>query len=61
MGNVLVATVGTQEGRVLRVVRQPFAVTLTDHPDLDVNAGWTMRVDQARELAEALMNTTSVS
>ena len=41
------------------MVRQPFAVTLTDHPDLAVHAGWTMRVDQARELGEALVKAAS--
>jgi hypothetical protein len=58
MAAELVATVGISDGRVLRVVRQPFAVMLTDHPDPAVHSGWTMRVDQARELGEALLRAT---
>ncbi len=50
-----VATIGISDGRVLHVVRQAYAVTLTDHPDPAVHSGWTMRVDQARELGEALL------
>lgn len=51
----LVATVGI-EGRALHVIRQPFAITLTDHPQPTlVHSGWTMRPDQARALAHALL------
>jgi hypothetical protein len=51
----LVATVGI-EGRALHVVRQPFAITLTDHPHPTlVHSGWQMRPDQARALAAALL------
>jgi hypothetical protein len=34
-------------------------VTLTEHPDLAVHAGWTMRVDQAQELGQALLNAAA--
>jgi hypothetical protein len=51
----LIASVGI-EGRQLHVVRQPFAITLTDHPQPTlVNSGWTMRHDQAHALAHALL------
>jgi hypothetical protein len=51
----LVATVGI-DGRALHVVRQPFAITLTDHPQPTVvHSGWSMRHDQARALAHALL------
>jgi hypothetical protein len=53
-----VASVGISDGRVLQVVRHPFAVTLSDHPDPNVHSGWTMRVDQARELRDALDRAT---
>ncbi|MHB1808280.1 MAG: hypothetical protein ACYCU0_03165 [Solirubrobacteraceae bacterium] len=39
------------------VVRYDFAVRLTDHPEPSVHAGWTMRVEQAREAGEALASS----
>jgi hypothetical protein len=51
----LIASVGI-EGRQLHVVRQPFAITLTDSPDpKHQHSGWQMRPDQARTLANALL------
>jgi hypothetical protein len=51
----LIASVGI-EGRQLHVVRQPFAITLTDSPKPTVqHSGWQMRPDQARTLASALL------
>ncbi|HMH47681.1 MAG TPA: hypothetical protein VK538_08190 [Solirubrobacteraceae bacterium] len=55
----LVAAIGTSDGRVLHVVRQPHAVNLTDSPDPAVHSGWTMRVDQARELGQALLTAAT--
>lgn len=47
----LIASVGI-EGRQLHVVRQPFAITLTDSPKPTVqHSGWQMRPDQALALA----------
>lgn len=51
-GTARVAVIGTI-GRV-SVLRWSFAVTLTDHPNPLTHSGWTMRVDQARELIEVL-------
>jgi hypothetical protein len=51
----LIASVGI-EGRQLHVVRQQFAITLTDSPNPTVqHSGWQMRPDQARTLANALL------
>jgi hypothetical protein len=51
----LVATVGI-EGRQLHVVRQQFAITLTDSPNPTVqHSGWQMHPEQARSLAHALL------
>jgi hypothetical protein len=57
----VVATVGTSDGRPLHVVRQPFAVTITDHPDPAVHSGWTMRCDEARVLGEALLKAQTLT
>ncbi len=51
----LIDTIGI-EGRQLHVVRQQFAITLTDSPKPTVqHSGWQMRPDQARSLAHALL------
>jgi hypothetical protein len=51
----LIDTIGI-EGRQLHVVRQQFAVTLTDSPDPQhQHSGWQMHPDQARSLAHALL------
>jgi hypothetical protein len=54
-----VASVGISDGRVLHVLRWPTGVTITDSPNPAVHSGWTMQVDQARELGEALLTATA--
>jgi hypothetical protein len=43
-----------QVGRV-SVVRMPYAIRVSDNPHWQTHSGWTMRTDQARALAGALL------
>lgn len=46
----LVGTIG-----VVHVLRWPYCVTLTDHPDPRASSGWRLQREQARALGEALL------
>jgi hypothetical protein len=50
----LIGTIGQ-----VHVLRWPYAVTITDSPNPADHSGWTMRVDQARELGEALLTSAT--